>query len=143
AQDAGSSRLEPVLPAGSPFHGVHGLRFDARNRLHAASVIGQSIFTVDVDTGSVELLIGPPEGMADDIAFGPEGTLGGTAIEDAVLYPEAPGGAVRRRVENMKGVNAVSFSPDGQRLYFTLVFYGDALYEIELEGSSPPRLIAE
>ena len=44
-------RLESLTGPGSPFHGVHGMRFDDEGRLHATSVIGQSIFRVEHDFG--------------------------------------------------------------------------------------------
>jgi len=140
---APSVQLQAVVPPGSPFHGVHGLRFDNNDQLYAASVIGQSLFTVDIESGSVQTFIGPPEGMADDIAIAADGTFVWTAIEDGILYARAPGGPVRRVLEGYKGVNAVAFHPDGRRLFLTLVFYGDALYEVDLYGSQEPRLIAE
>jgi sugar lactone lactonase YvrE len=136
-------RLEPVVPVGAPFHGVHGLRFDRDDNLYAASVIGQSLFTVDTESGAVDVLVGPREGMADDIAIAADGTFVWTAIEDGIVYARAPGGPVRKLLEGYKGVNAVSFGPDGRRLFLTLVFYGDALYELDLYGGAPPRLIAE
>lgn len=135
--------LRPLVPGGSPFHGVHGLRFDRNGDLYAVSVIGQSIFKVDIATGDIELVIGPPEGMADDIAIGADGTLVWTAIEDGIVYARSPEGPVRRLVENRRGVNAVSFSPDGERLFVTLVFYGDALLELDMSGRTAPRVIAE
>jgi sugar lactone lactonase YvrE len=134
--------LIAVVPAGSPFHGVHGIRFDADDNLYAASVIGQSIYTVDVDTGDVSTLIGPPEGMGDDIAFAADGTMVWTAIENGILYARSPDGAIRRVLEGYRGVNAVSFARDGRTLYLTLVFYGDALYEVDIYGDTPPRLIS-
>jgi sugar lactone lactonase YvrE len=140
---APSYRLEAVLPPGSPFHGVHGLRFDQDGNLYAASVIGQSLFTVNLATGQVATLIGPPEGMADDIAIAADGTFVWTAIEDGILYARAPNGPVRRVLEGYKGVNAVAFDPAGERLFLSLVFYGDALYEVDLAGGNAPRLIAE
>jgi sugar lactone lactonase YvrE len=138
-----SYRVEPLLPKGSPFHGVHGLRFDDQGRLYASSVIGQSIFRVDIATGAIERVVGPPEGMGDDLAFAADGTMVWTAIEDGIIYARSPKGQIRKVVENRKGVNAISFSPDRKRLFFSLVFYGDALYELYLDGSKPPRLIAE
>lgn len=136
-------RLEPVVAGGSPFHGVHGLRFGADGTLYATSVIGQSIFAVDVTTGTVETFVGPREGMADDLAIGPDGTFVWTAIEDGIVYARSPAGEIRRLVTDRKGVNAVSFSPDGDRLFATLVFYGDALYELDIAGAREPRLIRE
>jgi sugar lactone lactonase YvrE len=136
-------RLEALTGPGSPFHGIHGLRFDGEGRLHATSVIGQSIYRVNTASGSTELVVGPPEGMGDDLAFAADGTMYWTAIEDGIIYARAPTGKIRRVVENRKGVNAISFSPDRKRLFFSLVFYGDALYELDQTGAAPPRLIAE
>ena len=51
--DESGYRVEPLLAKGSPFHGVHGLRFDDQGHLYATSVIGQSIFRVDTATGEV------------------------------------------------------------------------------------------
>jgi len=135
--------LQPVVNGGSKFHGVHGLRFDKDNNLFAVSVIGQSRFKVDTKTGALERVQGPPEGMADDLAFGPDGTVVWTAIEDGILYAQSPGGPVRKLWEGQRGLNAVSFSRDGKRLFVTLVFYGDALYEIDLTGVKPPRLVVD
>jgi sugar lactone lactonase YvrE len=143
APDTSAYRVEPLLPRGSPFHGVHGLRFDDEGRLYATSVIGQSIFRLDPATGAIARFVGPPEGMADDLAFAADGTLVWTAIEDGIIYAKPPDGPIRRVVDNRKGVNAISFSPDRKRLYFSLVFYGDALYELYLDDSQPPRLIAD
>ncbi|HEX7081277.1 MAG TPA: PQQ-binding-like beta-propeller repeat protein [Gammaproteobacteria bacterium] len=135
--------VRPLVQAGAPFHGVHGLRFGENGLLYATSVIGQSIFTVAVDDGTIEPVVGPRQGMADDIAIAPDGTLVWTAIEDGVVYAMPPGGPVRRLWEDRKGVNAVGFSPDGERLFVTLVFYDDALYELDLEGDAAPRLILD
>lgn len=136
-------QMQPLVPPGSPFHGIHGLRFDEDDKLYATSVIGQSIFRIDTETGAIERVVPPPRGMADDLAFAADGTMVWTAIEDGIVYAMAPSGAIRRLVENRRGVNAVSFSPDRKRLFFSLVFYGDALYELDLSGAIPPRLIVE
>ena len=133
----------PLVEGGSPFHGVHGLRFDPDGTLYAVSVIGQSVLRVDAATGAVETFVGPREGMADDLAIHPDGTFVWTAIEDGIVYTRSPDGAITRLMEDQKGVNAVSFSPDGERLFVTLVFYGDALYELDVAGVEAPRLVVE
>ena len=138
-----SYRMDVLVPGGSPFHGVHGLRFDQDDNLFAVSVIGQSVFQVSTDDGTVETFVGPREGMADDLAIGPDGTFVWTAIEDGIVYARSPDGEVRRLMENQRGVNAVSFSPDGSRLFVTQVFYGDALYELDITGIREPRLILQ
>ena len=132
--------VKRLLP-GSPFHGVHGLRFDRDDNLYAASVIGQSIYKIDPATKRVTTFIPPPRGMADDLAFAPDGTLAWTSIEDGILHIKSPNGPVRNLMEHQRGVNGVSFSRDGKRLFVSLVFYGDALYEVDRNGVKPPRLI--
>jgi sugar lactone lactonase YvrE len=139
----GNYTVAPLLPPGSPFHGIHGLRFDDDGALFATSVIGQSIFRVDTNTGAIERVIAPPEGMADDLAFAADGTMYWTAIEDGIVYAKTPNGPIRRVLENRRGVNAIAFSPDRKRLFLSLVFYGDALYELDQTGPNEPRLIAE
>src|SRR5579862_4077574 len=57
---------QQFLVAGSWFHGVHGLAFNKDDQLFAGSVIGQTIYGVQVDSGEVDRVIDPPIGMADD-----------------------------------------------------------------------------
>ena len=45
----------------SAFHGVHGLAFDANDKLYAGSVVGQRVYRVDTTTGAVETVIDAPD----------------------------------------------------------------------------------
>ncbi len=132
---------ETVIPGG-PFHGIHGLAFDGEGRLLVGSVVGQAIYEVDPETGENAVFIAPPEGMADDIEEGPDGTLVWTAFSDGKVYARAPGGAIVTVAEGLPGTNSLAFAPDG-RLFFTQVFAGDALYEGDPTGATPPRKIME
>lgn len=135
AADYAVKRLVPP----SYFHGVHGLRFDKNDNLYAASVIGESIYKIDPATRKVSTFIAPPDGMADDLAFAPDdGSIAWTSIEDGILHIKSPNGPIRKLMEHQRGVNGVSFSRDGKRLFVSLVFYGDALYEVDRNGVKPP-----
>ncbi len=129
-----------VLVPGSPMKGVHGLAFDNDGVLHAVSITGMSSYKIDVETGAVETVIGPPLGVGDDLAFGPDGTLAWTA-RDAV-YLRSPNGDIRVLVDGIDGVNSINYGADG-RLYYTLIFRADALYEGYPSSNREPRLIAE
>src|SRR5258708_20030767 len=60
---------QQILVPGSWFHGVHGLAFNKDDQLFAGSVIGQTIYRVQVDSGEVDRVVEPPIGMPSTIAF--------------------------------------------------------------------------
>ena len=131
-----------LLIPGSEMHGVHGLAFDAAGELYGASLAGYSIYHIGRDTGEVTTEVEPFSGNSDDLAFGPDGTLVWTAGAFSSIYARRPGGEIVTLATDLAGVNSVNFSPDG-RLYITRVFGGDHLYEIDVEGEEPPRLVAK
>src|SRR5436309_15571245 len=131
-----------VLVPGSAFHGVHGLGVDKTGQLFAGSVAGAALYQVDRNNGTAKIAIGAPEGMADDIAFAPDGTMAWTGFLTGDLYARKGDGPVKKLASGLPGINSLAFRKDG-RLYATQVFLGDALYEIDGEGVKPPRKIME
>ncbi|MGH6752277.1 MAG: hypothetical protein ACREDP_08930, partial [Bradyrhizobium sp.] len=89
-----------------------------------------------------KIAIPSPEGMADDIAFAPDGTMAWTGFLTGDLYSRKGDGPVKKLASGLPGINSLAFRKDG-RLYATQVFLGDALYEIDVEGAKPPRKIME
>jgi sugar lactone lactonase YvrE len=130
------------LVPGSAFHGVHGLGIDKSGRLFAGSVAGAALYEVDRNSGTAKIAVPSPEGMSDDIAFAPDGTMAWTAFLTGDLYSRKGDGAVKKLASGLPGINSLAFRKDG-RLYATQVFLGDALYEIDVEGVKPPRKIME
>ena len=137
-------RAPEVLVAPSSFSGVHGLAVDAQGRLMAGSVVGSSIWQVDRQTGAAKILIGAPEGQADDIAVGPKGELAWTNYLMGMLrYRESDTAPMRVLAKDLPGLNSVDFDRKSGKLYASQVFLGDALWEIDVAGQQPPRLIAK
>ena len=133
-----------VLVAPSSFSGVHGLAIDASGRLLAGSVIGYSMWEVDRQTGAAKVLIGGPEGQADDIAVGPRGELAWTNYLMGMLrYRESDTAPMRVLAKDLPGLNSVDFDRRNGKLYASQVFLGDALWEIDVAGQKPPRLIVK
>jgi sugar lactone lactonase YvrE len=132
--------LVQYLVSGADFLGVHGLTFDAEDNLYVGSVIGQTIHRVDTVTGEAEVFVGPPEGMADDLEFGPDGTLVWTSILTGKVHARSPDGSIRVLAEDLPGINSVAFDPDG-RLFVTQVLWGDALWELDPKGEREPRQV--
>lgn len=130
------------LVTGSAFHGVHGLGIDKTGRLFAGSVAGAALYEVDRANGTAKIAVPSPEGMSDDIAFAPDGTMAWTAFLTGDLYSRKGDGPVKKLASGLPGINSLAFRKDGL-LYATQVFLGDALYEIDVEGVKPPRKIME
>ena len=131
-----------ILVPGSEMHGVHGLAFNSKGELFGASLIGQSVYKINIKTGKVETVIGPTQGNADDVAFGPNDFMAWTAGLENAVYGVGPDGNIKTLASNLPGANSINFGPDG-KLYVTTVFGGDALYEVDPEGKTEPRMIAE
>lgn len=131
------------LVPGSAFHGIHGLGFDKSGRLFAGSVAGAALYEVDRNAGTAKISISAADGgMADDIAFAPDGTMAWSGFITGDLYARKGDGPIRKLASGLPGINSLAFRKDG-RLYATQVFLGDALYEIDVEGAKPPRKIME
>jgi sugar lactone lactonase YvrE len=131
-----------LLVPGSAFHGVHGLGIDKAGRLFAGSVAGAALYEVDRGNGTAKIAIPAPEGMADDIAFAPDGTMAWTGFLTGDLYSRKGDGPIKKLASGLPGINSLAYRKDG-RLYATQVFLGDALYEIDVDGIKPPRKIME
>ena len=134
-------RVERLVPA-SAFHGVHGLAFDRNDVLHAGSVVGESIYRVDVRTGNVETVVGPPQGMADDLAFLADGTMVWTAISQGVVRSRTPDGQVRE-IAKLASINSINVRKSDGRLFAGQVFGGDGVWELDPKGVRPPRNIVK
>jgi sugar lactone lactonase YvrE len=130
------------LVPGSAFHGVHGLGIDKAGRMFAGSVAGAALYEVDLDHGTAKIAIPTPEGMADDIAFAPDGTMAWTGFLTGDLYSRKGDGPIKKLASGLPGINSLAYRKDG-RLYATTVFLGDTLYEIDVDGAKPPRMIME
>ncbi len=126
------------LVPGSSFHGVHGIAFNKDDQLFAGSVVGQTLYHVQVDSGEVDRVVEPPTGMADDIAFADDGTMAWTAFLLGKVYVKRPNGKVMEVASGLSGPNSLGFTKDG-RLFVSEVFLGDALYEINLKDIDKPE----
>ncbi|WP_368744530.1 hypothetical protein [Desertibaculum subflavum] len=134
-------QLKKLVP-GSHFHGIHGIKVAPDGALVAGSVVGQSVYRIDPRSGTVRTLVGPPEGMADDVAFAADGTMAWTAFLLGDVYSKKGDAPFRKLASGLPGINSLAWRKDG-RLYATQVFLGDALYEIDPKGEKPARKIME
>ncbi len=132
-----------LLMEAAPVPGAYGLAFDADDVLYVGSA-GLQVTAMDKETGEIIKVYGPaPEWGADDLAFGPDGSLYNTAILNGTVGKLAPDGSHTILNETpILGVNPVAVSDDG-RLFVGIALMGDALYEFDPTGATEPRLINE
>jgi sugar lactone lactonase YvrE len=128
------------IVAPSAFHGIHGLAFDANDRLFAGSVVGQSVYAVDRDNGRVDTVVPAPEGMADDLVFLADGTMVWTSIS-AGLVRARKGNEPVRVIAQIPSVNSINVRKSDGRLFVGQVFGGDGVWELDPAGVKPPRNI--
>ena len=152
-QSSGATRLgngttDPViirrLARGAPLHGANGVYFGPDGNLYVASFLGGGIEVMDPDSGRILSHITLQFGMdgPDDLTFGPDGSLYWTSISTGMVGKRAPDGTQSLVAQLPPGANPITFSDDG-RLFVGLDFLGDGLYEVYLDGVTPPRLILE
>ena len=125
----------------SAFHGIHGLAFDANDRLFAGSVVGQTVYAVDRDTGRVDVSVPAPEGMADDLVFLADGTMVWTSISVGLVRARKGDEPVRVIARDIPSVNSINVRKSDGRLFVGQVFGGDGVWELDPAGAKPPRLI--
>ena len=132
-----------VLVQGSPIHGANGINFDQNDELYIASVISRTIFHLDKESGEIKHKYGTADSVQcpDDLTFGPEGSMYWTDILTGEVGKRTPDGVITKQFV-APGVNPITFSDDG-RLFVALDFMGDALYEVDPNFETSPKLIAE
>lgn len=127
--------------SGLPVHGLQGLNFGPDGALYIGSVMSEAVMRLDVETGRMTQSVGPPLGEADDVAFGPDGTMAWTALNQGALRVRTPAGEIESVAENLPFVNPVTFGTDGI-LYAATLFGPDRLWAYDLTNGTS-RVVTE
>ena len=132
------------VPYGQSFHGIHGMTFGPDDTLYAGSVVGQATYEVDTESGAVSEYLSPPLGMADDLEWSPDGSqVAWTAFMLGKVFARTgEDGEIVELASGLPGANSIAYKQDG-RLFFTQVFAGDALWELDPTGEREPRKILQ
>ncbi len=133
-----------VLVDGAPIQGSNGIVVGPDGHLYVASVAGREIVVLNRFTGAVVDRLGAEIGVEspDDLTFGPDGSLYWTAFFSGEVGRLEPDGTASIVAQLPVGVNPIAFNEEG-RLFVGLVAFGDALYELDPEGTLPPQLILQ
>ncbi len=134
--------LEQIVE-GSGFHSANGLAFGPDGRLYVASVMGESIFALDLKTRTIEVEVPPSPGEADDLVFTPDGDMIWTGLLEGIVRVRRKDGSIEDLASGIPAVNSIALTRDDKRLFVGQVFLAEGLFEIDLAGAKPPRLVAE
>ena len=143
AKSASKSVLK-TLVKGAALHGANGIDIGPDGNLYVASVNGQEIVVMNKNNGKIIKRFGPESGVLgpDDLVFSPDGSsLYWTDLLTGFVGRMTPDGQQLGYQFVAPGVNPITFSEDGSRLFVALDFLGDGLYELDPDLIEPPRPI--
>lgn len=128
-----------ILNGGATLSGANGLSVGPDGDLHVTSLADGSVWRVAPYSlrraQRTPGLAGP-----DDIVFGPDGAAYVTDVFAGVVW--RIDGDETTAIPVGPGANGLAFSPDG-RLFVSTFLLSDALWEIDVSGTEPPRLVGE
>jgi len=145
---AASEVMVEILVPGSVMQAVEGIDFGPDGMIYGTSIHAQAVYRIDPVSGLVSIAIAAPYGESDDVAVGPigspvEGVLAWTAQRTGEIRIQRPGGMPEVMMRNTPRVNPIAFTPDG-RLFTAQVGAGEnSIWELDLIGNNPPRLVAK
>lgn len=130
-----------TIMAPTPFNGINGLAFNHEGQLLAGSLFGGQLWAIDTETGATRVVIDRPLGQSDDVAISPKGgTAWASLLEGSIRY-RAHEGAEVQELAQLPSINSIRYDSNSGRPYAAQVFGGDALWEIDPNGKTEPRLI--
>lgn len=152
AAPAGDATVEILVP-GSVMQAVEGIDIGPDGMIYGTSIHAQAVYRIDPKSGLVTVAVASPYGESDDVAVGPkgspvEGVLAWTAQRTGEIRIQRPGGMPIVLMADVPRVNPIAFTPDG-RLFtaqssFTVQPGSEnALWELDVIGNKPPRLVAK
>lgn len=139
--------VEIVVP-GSVIQAIEGIDIGPDGMIYGTSIHAQAVYRIDPDTGFVTVAVPSPYGESDDVAVGPKGTpvegvLAWTAQTTGEIRIQRPGGMPEVLMPNVPRVNPIAFNKEG-RLFTAQSGAGEnALWELDVIGNEPPRLVAK
>lgn len=139
--------VEIVVP-GSVIQAIEGIDIGPDGMIYGTSIHAQAVYRIDPDTGFVTVAVPSPYGESDDVAVGPKGTpveglLAWTAQTTGEIRIQRPGGMPEVLMADVPRVNPIAFNKEG-RLFTAQSGAGEnALWELDVIGNEPPRLVAK
>jgi sugar lactone lactonase YvrE len=133
------------LVAGAMLPSSNGIAFNLKDELFVASVVDRSITQLHPRNGRILARLSPEQGVEapDDLAFDTAGNLYWTAFLTGDVGRMTPEGDTTTIANLGPGVNAITVSDDDSKLYVSRVFLADEVWELDLTGINPPRLLAQ
>jgi sugar lactone lactonase YvrE len=138
--------VEIVVP-GSVIQAIEGIDMGPDGMIYGTSIHAQAVYRIDPQSGAVTIAVPSPYGESDDVAVGPEGSpvegvLAWTAQTSGEIRIQRPGGMPEVLMADVPRANPIAFNKEGRLFTAQSGAGGNALWELDVTGSKPPRLVA-
>ena len=142
----GGPTVEIFVP-GSVMQAVEGIDMGPDGMIYGTSIHAQAVYRIDPASGLVSVAVAAPYGESDDVAVGPagspvEGVLAWTAQRSGEIRIQRPGGMPEVLMPDAPRVNPIAFNPDGRLFTAQSSTDNDEIWELDVIGDNPPRLVS-
>lgn len=134
-----------IVVAPALLGGANGIVWSPDGRLMVTQVFGSQVTAIDVDAGTATPYAALGGGIAapDDGAFGVDGTFFATEPMHATVSARRPDGTFTTLRDDLPGVNGMTTSHDGRRLFADEFRPGGRLLELDPAGERDPVVLAD
>ena len=137
-----------ILVPGSVIQAIEGIDIGPDGMIYGTSIHAQAVYRINPHSGEVTIAVRSPYGESDDVAVGPKGTpvegvLAWTAQHTGEVRAQRPGGMPIVVLPNVARINPIAFNAEGRLFAAQSGTGNESLWEIDLIGNQPPRLVAE
>jgi sugar lactone lactonase YvrE len=148
AQSAANHSKVEILVPGSVIQAIEGIDIGPDGMIYGTSIHAQAVYRIDPVSGGVTIAVRSPYGESDDVAVGPkgspvEGVLAWTAQHTGEIRIQRPDGMPMVVLPDVARVNPIAFNAEGRLFTAQSGTGNESLWEIDVIGNQPPRLVAE
>jgi sugar lactone lactonase YvrE len=144
AQQPAGSNVE-ILVQGGKLPSVNGIDFDKAGNLWAGSVFVGGMYRIDTRTGDILERRTYEQGYRtpDDLYNAKDGSQYWVNIVEGQVMRRWPDGTIKPISQSAPGPDGITMTRDETKLYVADCFLNRNLYEVDIEGKQPMKVVTD